>query len=62
MDINELIEMLNDLKSDGVTKVSLEKTSISETVFNDFRTGYIWLDGYNGKGEYINAIEIAVSE
>lgn len=60
MKIDKLIQLLKELKNNGVEEVFLERASIIENVANDFRSGYIWLDGYDCENNYLQPIEIEI--
>lgn len=60
MKIEDLISLLEQLKNNNVTDVYLEKSSIIENVCNDFRSGVVWLNGYDDLGRYIDACEVDV--
>lgn len=60
MKIDELMQSLKKLKDSGVEEVFLERASIMENVVNDFRSGYIWLDGYDCENNYLQPIEIEI--
>lgn len=62
MKIDELINKIQELKDSGIEDVFLERASIIENVVNDFRSGYIWLDGFDCEGNYAQAIEIEIAE
>lgn len=60
MKIDELINLLQDMKYSGVEEVSLDRASAVENVCTNFRSGSIWLDGFDKNGEYVTAIEIEI--
>lgn len=62
MKIDELMQSLKELKDSGIEEVFLERASIIENVANDFRSSYIWLDGYDCENNYLQAIEIEIAD
>lgn len=62
MKIDELMQSLKELKNSGIEEVFLERESIVENVTNDFRSGYIWLDGYDCENNCTQAIEIEIAD
>lgn len=62
MKIDELMQSLKELKDSGAEEVFLERTSIIENFANDFRSSYIWLDGYDCENNYLQAIAIEIAD